>query len=123
MNRPPENYFMRTIKSFGYALSGIVNFFRVPSNGWIHLVMAILACAAGYYLGINRNEWFAIIFAIALVIVSEMMNTAIEMLTDLVSPDYNELAGRVKDAAAGAVLVASIAAAVIGVLVFLPKLI
>jgi diacylglycerol kinase (ATP) len=122
MNRPPENYFLRTLKGFGYAAKGILLFFRRPSNAWIHLGMALLSCLAGYFFHISKPEWYAVIFAIAGVIVAEMLNTAIETLTDLVSPNYNELAGKVKDVAAGAVLIAAIAAAVVGGMIFLPKI-
>jgi diacylglycerol kinase (ATP) len=122
MIRPPDNYFLRTMKSFGYATKGILFFFSKPSNAWIHLGMALLACLAGYCFRISQPEWIAVIFAIAIVVVSEMLNTAIELLTDLVSPEHNELAGKLKDVAAGAVLVASIAAAIVGAVIFLPKI-
>ncbi len=122
MNQRPENFFLRTVKSFGFAFKGIWIFLRTPSNAWVHLVAALLACVAGFYLGISKTEWIAVIFAIGFVIVAEMLNTAIEMLTNLVSPDYNELAGRLKDVSAGAVLAASITAAIVGGIVFFPKI-
>ena len=72
--------------------------------------------------GITKTEWLFVVVAIALVIITEMLNTAIEFLVDFVSPEYNELAGKVKDIAAGAVLFAALMAAVIGILVFGPYL-
>ena len=96
--------------------------FRNELNMQIHLLAAIGVLVAGFMLEINRIEWIFIIFAIVGVWVAEMFNTSIEILTDLVSPDFHELAGRVKDIAAGAVILATLGAVVIGGLVFLPKL-
>lgn len=110
------------IKSFGFALKGIKLFFLTQHNAWIHLAAAIVTIIAGFYFHLNTNEWCWIVAAISLVFICEAFNTAIEFLTDLVSPDYNEKAGKVKDLAAGAVLIASITALVIGLLIFLPKI-
>jgi diacylglycerol kinase (ATP) len=120
MKPEQKPFFSRTFRSFGFAFKGIAFFLKSPSNAWIHLAAAFLVCAAGFYVHISKGEWMAVIFAIAFVFVTEMVNTAIEKLTDLVSPDYNELAGKVKDIAAGAVLLASIAAVVIACMVFVP---
>jgi diacylglycerol kinase len=122
MEQRPSNFFLRTIGSFRYAFHGLGTFFIKPSNAWVHAGATIIACLAGYYLGLTNHEWIAIVFAIALVFVAEMLNSAIEILTDYVSPDFNEQAGKIKDIAAGAVLFASLAALIIGALVFLPKL-
>ena len=80
--------------------------------------IALLVIVAGYYFDVKVLEWCMILFAIALVMSLEMMNSAIESLVNLVSPEFKPLAGRVKDIAAGAVLFAAIVAAVIGGLVF-----
>lgn len=111
------------VKSFVYAISGIKYFFRTQHNSWIQLAAAVIAIALGYYFEITTNEWCWIIFCIASVLAAELFNTSIEKLTDLVSPERNETAGRVKDLAAGAVLIVSIAAAVIGAMIFLPRII
>jgi diacylglycerol kinase (ATP) len=108
--------------SFIYAYAGIKYFLRYEPQALIHLIAAILVIFAGFYFKITRQEWFAVIFSIGIVIVSEMLNTAIEKLTDMVSPEVNPKAKVVKDLAAGAVLFASIIAAVIGLIVFLPKM-
>lgn len=110
------------LKSFGYAFKGLAYFFRTQHNTWIQLVIAAIAVALGFYLKISSSEWCWIISCIGFVFVAELFNTAIETLTDLVSPDYNEKAGRVKDVAAGAVLIASITAAVVGLMIFIPKI-
>lgn len=109
-------------KSIGFAIEGIATFFKTQHNAWIHALAAIIVVFVGFVLKVNNNEWCLLIFAIALVIVTEMLNTAIEFLTDLVSPNHNQQAKKVKDVAAGAVLIASIAAVVIGLIVFLPKM-
>lgn len=112
----------RLFNSFSYAFKGIYFVCRNELNMQIHLLTAIGVLLAGFVLEINRMEWCLIIFAVVGVWVSEMFNTSIELLTDLVSPDYHELAGKVKDIAAGAVVFATLGAVVIGGLVFLPKL-
>lgn len=96
--------------------------FRTQPNARFHLVAAVVVTAAGFLLEISRLEWLAVVLCMALVLALEAVNTALEYLTDLVSPEYHPLAGKAKDAAAGAVLVAAIGAAVVGGVVFLPKL-
>ena len=121
MSNPKFFYFRNRIKSFGYAIQGIVVFFKTQYNAWIHLLAALVACVLGFVLKISTVEWCWIVFAIALVLVAEMLNTALEFLTDLVSPSVHPLAKKVKDVAAGAVLVAAITSLVIGALIFIPK--
>jgi undecaprenol kinase/diacylglycerol kinase (ATP) len=82
----------------------------------------VLVIAFGFVYELTTFEWCWITLAIGLVIVTEILNTAIEHLTDLVSPEFHPLAQKTKDAAAGAVLIASIIAVIIGLLVFLPKM-
>ena len=110
-------------KSFGYAFKGIVSAFKTEANIRIHFILAIAAIAFGFWLNINQSEWLFVILAIGFVLVSELFNSAIEVLVDLVSPEHNPKAGLVKDIAAGAVLVSAIAAAVIGLFIFFPKII
>ncbi|HBX50696.1 MAG: diacylglycerol kinase [Bacteroidetes bacterium RIFOXYA12_FULL_35_11] len=104
--------------SFSYAFRGILIVFSKEHNAWIHLFAAILVICAGIFFNISAIEWCLIVFAIGLVFIAEMINTAIEKLVDFVSPDFNDKAGIIKDIAAGAVLVAALIAAVIGLLVF-----
>jgi len=75
-----------------------------------------------FFFGITRTEWIVIILCIGVVIAAELFNTAIERLVDLVSPERHPIAGQVKDIAAGAVLVCAVAAAIIGIIIFLPYL-
>jgi diacylglycerol kinase len=112
----------KLIRSFGYAFNGIGYATTTQLNFRVHLVASLLASFMGYALHISVNEWQWIILCIALVLIVELLNTAIEFLTDLVSPEYNELAGHVKDVSAGAVVIAALFALVTGVIIFLPKL-
>lgn len=118
----PKFSFRSRIKSVSYAVQGVFTFFKTQTNAWIHLVAAGVAVTLGFKFHINKTEWLAIVFAIALVFVAEMLNTALEFLTDLASPSVHPLAKKAKDVAAGAVLVAAMTSIVIAVVVFLPKL-
>lgn len=110
----------RLIKSFGYALRGIYLLFRHEANAQLHLVAMMLVVVAGFYFDISTTEWIAVIFAIVSVLAAEGFNTAIEKLTNLVSPEYHPLAGQTKDIAAGAVLLVALGAAIVGILIFIP---
>lgn len=112
----------RRLQSFGYAFKGLLHLARTQFNFRFHLIAAIAACCLGAYFGISQVQWVGLVLAIGLVLVAEAMNTALEFFTDLVSPDYNELAGRVKDVAAGAVLIAAVMALAIGFIIFVPHL-
>jgi diacylglycerol kinase len=112
----------KLLRSFGYAFKGLAYAAKTQLNFRIHLFATVLAVAAGLWLHISTHDWEWIILSITFVLVAELFNTAIETLTDLVSPEYNELAGRVKDVSAGAVTVAAIFALITGLIVFLPKL-
>ncbi len=112
----------RLARSFGYAFRGIGMMIRTQANARIHAGATLLAVGAGFWLGISRGEWCAVIAAIGLVWTAEGLNTALEAVVDLVSPDQHPLAGQAKDVAAGAVLCAAAAAFVTGLLIFGPRL-
>ncbi len=95
--------------------------FKSQPNAWIHLFAAFGVIVAGFILKLSISEWIFVTFAIGFVISAELFNTAIEALVDKVSPEQNPISGKVKDLAAGAVLVAAITAAVIGLVIFVPK--
>ena len=105
-----------------YALRGL-RFFFEERNAWILLAGTLLAVAAGFFFGIEKWEWCAVIGAAALLWMAEAMNSALERLTDLVSPGFHPLAGKAKDLAAAAVMLALVAAVSIGLVVFVPRLI
>ncbi|MFN0174291.1 MAG: diacylglycerol kinase family protein [Saprospiraceae bacterium] len=107
--------------SFRYAFQGLVDLFKSQANARIHGAAAAAVVLAGFYFQISRTEWIAVTLCILLVFSLEAMNTAIEYLTDLVSPDFHPLAGKAKDVAAAAVLLAALGAVLVGLLIFLPK--
>ncbi|MCX6198485.1 MAG: diacylglycerol kinase family protein [Bacteroidetes bacterium] len=109
---------IKLIKSFGYALKGLFFALKEQQNMRIHAVAILVVTIAGIFLGLTAIEWSVIALTFSSVIVAEMFNTAIEDLVDLVSPDFNKKAGRIKDIAAGAVLLAAIVATVVGVYIF-----
>jgi diacylglycerol kinase len=109
-------------RSFVFAWAGIVDFFKNHRNAQFHLFATIILVVLGFYFGLSKLEWMAIVVCIFMVTALEAMNSAVEYLTDLVSPDYHPLAGKVKDMAAGAVLLAAMGAAIIGIMVFGPYL-
>ncbi len=112
----------KRLLSFKYAGNGIWDLFSTQPNAKIHLGIMILVIAAGLWYELSVGEWLVLILTFGLVLIAEGFNTAIEYLTDLVSPDHHPLAGKTKDVAAGAVLIAAIMAVVIGCLIFLPKI-
>jgi len=124
-NNPPNKSFSfrQRLRSFRYASRGISFMVKTQHNFWIHLAIAVLVIIAGFFFCISLTEWALVIFAIGLVLSAEAFNSAIEQLTDLISPDINPRAGRVKDLAAGAVLLTAVVAALIGLLIFVPKFI
>jgi diacylglycerol kinase (ATP) len=117
------NSLEKRIKSFGHAFRGIFNLVASQPNARIHLIAAILVIIAAIVLKISCFEWCLVVFAIGLVFSAEAFNTAIEHLTDLASPAYNENAGKVKDMAAAGVLIAAITAAILGLIIFIPHLV
>lgn len=109
---------MKLIRSLGYAYHGLIVAIRGQVNLRIHLVAASLAISTGFYFHITTIEWAFIIVTIGLVISLELVNTSIEYLSDLVTLERKPLAGKVKDIAAAAVLVSSIAALAVGFVIF-----
>jgi diacylglycerol kinase (ATP) len=113
---------LRAVATFRYAFRGI-GFMFAELNVRVLAAATLLTVGAGVYFSIAALEWCAVILAIALVWAAEGLNTALERLTDLVSPQFHPLAGKAKDIAAGAVLLASIGALCVGLVVFLPHVV
>lgn len=107
-------------KSFVYAARGIGFAIKTQRNIRLHLVAALAVCLTGYLLNVSSNDWRWLIACIGLVWLAEMVNTAFEYLCDLIQPEHHLSVQRAKDIAAGAVLMASLTAAIIGILVFWP---
>ena len=110
------------LESMGHALDGIEYTASHERNFRIETIMAILASIMGFLLKISLIEWAILVLTIAMVLSLEIINTAIERSVDLVTKDYKELAKIAKDASAGAVLVMSMFSVIIGILIFLPKI-
>jgi diacylglycerol kinase (ATP) len=111
---------MERVRSFGHALRGLGFMLKSQHNAWLHLGITAGVVAAGFLLRIAADDWRWIVLAIALVWVAEIVNTAFEHLCNVVQPEFHVSVKLAKDVAAGAVLVAAIAAAIIGVAVFWP---
>jgi diacylglycerol kinase len=110
------------LKSFAYALQGMIHLVRTQPNARLHLLAAFLVCALAVYFDLGRSEWLWITVAIVLVWSAEAFNTALEQLADALHPERDPGIGRAKDIAAAAVLIAALGAAVIGMLIFMPHL-
>lgn len=108
------------LRSFGFALEGLAYAVKTEGNARVHLVATLLVIALGFGFGVSRFEWMALIGAMGLVWLAEMLNTALEILCDFVAPERSDPIKRVKDVAAGGVMAAALAAAGIGGLVFWP---
>lgn len=110
------------LRSFVYAWDGVRYVVRTQRNMRVHLTLGALAVALGAYLRITPVEWALVFVAIALVLVFEMMNTVVESIVDLASPQYHPLAKVAKDVAAGAVLLNAVLSVIIALFVFIPHL-
>jgi len=108
------------LKSFVFAGKGIYVLISKEHNAWIHCAAIVFVTLAGFYFNITKGEWIAVVLCFGMVLAAEAFNTAIECLVDLVSPERNPQAGKVKDIAAGAVLICAIAAAIVGGIIFIP---
>jgi diacylglycerol kinase (ATP) len=110
------------LKSFSYAFAGIRYFISTQHNAWIQLVIAGMVIIAGISLKVTPIEWCLLLFCIGLVLALEAVNTAIEKMADTLHPGKNEGIGKAKDASAGAVLVMATVAAIIGLIIFVPRI-
>lgn len=123
-NASPRKWKNRTmVSSLEFALTGVFTAFKEERNMRKHLVSAVLVLIAGLIFQVSRWEWVALVFCICLVMVMEIINSAIENVVDLASDyHFSMLAKNAKDMAAGAVLVMSAGAAIVGCLIFIPKI-
>jgi diacylglycerol kinase len=118
----PRKYIRKRANSFVYAFRGIATLIRTQPNAILHVFASITVVILGWYFSLTTAEWAAVFSAMALVWVAEAFNTAIEFLTDLVSPDYHPLAGKAKDVAAAGVLIAALYAITVAWVVFGDKI-
>ena len=108
--------------SFTYAFNGLRYAFRTQLNFKVHSFSALAAILLGFLLNISKHDWLWIVLAIGLVLIIELLNTAIEVLVDFISPEYHPKAGIIKDVSAAAVLLTAIISICIGLMVFVPLL-
>ena len=123
MNKDTRFSIHSRAKSFLYAFEGIIQFFAKEHNAWLHLVATAAVIIMGIILRVSRTEAIALVIAVALVWICEILNTCVEKAMDMITEEYDTRVKVIKDLSAAAVLVAAAAAAVIGVIVFLPKFI
>ncbi len=109
--------------SFRFAFNGIKNLIKYEHNARIHLVSLICVIVFGIILKLDLAEWIAISIVSGLVILTELLNTAIEKLADFVESDWHEKIGIIKDYCAGAVLISAVISTIVGGLIFMPKII
>ncbi len=119
---PKESFLVNRIKSVGFALKGALLLIRTEASIKIQVFIAIIMTAAGFYFNISNTEWILQILAIALVLGIEGMNTAIEKISDFIQPEFDVKIGFIKDISAGAVMLVSIAASIIGLIIYVPKI-
>ena len=115
--------FTGRLRSVKHALRGIRIMVASQHNAWLHAVATVVVVGAGALVGLSWSEWCWIVLAIVSVWTAEALNTAFEFLTDVASPTFHPVAGKAKDVAAGAVLLAAAGAVIVGALVFWPKVI
>ncbi len=108
--------------SFRHAFDGLIHNIKTQPNFRFHLIMAIFVVLAGIYFSINYIEWLILVFTFNMVLVSEMVNTAIEAMVDLITLEKNQNAKIAKDVSAGMVLVSASFSVIIGIYIFLPKI-
>lgn len=110
------------MRKFAWAMAGIAAVIREEQNMRIHLLAAGTAVGLGWILDLQRFEWGLLVIAIVMVLAAEVINTAVERVVDLITPQYHPLAEKAKNMAAGAVLLTSIAAVLLGVVIFAPHI-
>ena len=113
--------FSGRVRSVRFAIQGIGTMLRTQHNAWIHAAATVAVIVTGAVLRLSASEWCWIVLAVMAVWTAEALNTAFEFLCDVASPEFHPAVKHAKDVAAGAVLITAVGAAVVGLLVFLPK--
>ena len=119
---PEESFLINRIKSVGFALKGALLLIRTEASIQIQVVLGILVTVAGFYYNITNTEWILQVLSISLVVGIEGANTAIEKICDFVHPDFDKRIGFIKDVSAGAVMLVSIGAIIVGLIIYIPKI-
>ncbi|GGD75166.1 diacylglycerol kinase [Maribacter cobaltidurans] len=119
---PKETFLANRIKSVGFALRGALLLIKTEASIKIQVFITLIMTGVGFYYEISNTEWILQIFAIALVLGIEGLNTAVEKISDFVQPEFDKKIGLIKDISAGAVMFVSIAATIVGCIIYLPKI-
>lgn len=119
----PSGTIIKRLRSFRFAFEGILTLIREEANARIHLLAAIIVVAASWYFKISKMEWLFVVLSIGLVIALELINTSIEHIADFIHGEHNEKIKKIKDLAAGGVLIGALTAFIIGLIIFAPKII
>lgn len=117
-----ESFLINRLKSIGFAFKGALFLIKTEASIKIQFIIALLVTAFGFYFNISKTEWIVQFLAIGLVISIEGINTAIEKMADFIHPENHKKIGVIKDIAAGAVILASIFAIIIGFIIYIPKI-
>ncbi|TMU56725.1 diacylglycerol kinase family protein [Flagellimonas algicola] len=120
---PKEPFFVNRIKSVGFAFKGLFLLLRTEASIKIQFVIALLMTAAGFYFEISAGEWMAQLLSIGMVMGVEGLNTAVEKISDYIQPNEDPKIGFIKDISAGAVMIVSIIACIVGLVIYVPKLV
>ena len=110
------------MKGFIDAIKGLAEGVRSQLNMKVHMVVATVTILTAYFLNIEPHEWKWLIISIGMVISIELINTSIEYLVNLISPNHHPVAGKIKDLSAAGVLIAALTALVIGLMIFVPRI-
>lgn len=116
--RSVAGFIVNRLRSFVFACKGLLTMLREEHNAWVHLLATVSVCLIGVHFGLTNYEWCWIVLAVVAVWTAEAINTAFEFLADVASPNFHPMVEKAKDVAAGAVLITSLGALIIGVLIF-----
>ncbi len=122
MNHQENGFIKGRIKSLKFAIKGVWLLISTEHSIMVQLAIAVMVTFLGWWLDISTTEWIFQVFAIGLILVAESLNTCIEKLCDFIHTDYNKKIGFIKDIAAGAVTFAAVTAIIIGLIIYLPKI-
>lgn len=122
MKQPKESFLINRMKGAKYALKGALILLMTESSIQAQFSIAVILTCAGFYFQISTTEWMLQTLAIGVVMSIEGLNTAAEEIADFIHPDFNHKIGLIKDIAAGAVFIAALAGLIIGLLIYIPKI-
>ncbi|MEZ4796567.1 MAG: diacylglycerol kinase family protein [Flavobacteriaceae bacterium] len=117
-----ESFFINRIKSIGYAFKGAYHLISREASVKVQFVIGIIMTIVGYFVGLSTTEWIIQILVITLIMALEGVNTAIEEVADFIHPDFHKKIGLIKDISAGAVFIFAIAAVIVGLIIYIPKI-